>query len=939
MLAWDAIADGYRYILYGGARGGGKDLDINTPICTITGWTTMGEIVPGDVVFGSDGNPCNVLAVSEIMYNKDYLLTFSDGSEIICGEGHQWITETKADRVSKLRHSNEWRERRRDKRPSRGSGKRPDLALRNSTQEYHYLPVSEPIVKTTQEIVDTLTVSHGREVNHAVMVCKPLNLPEKELAIDPYVLGAWLGDGTSSAGEISGIDQEIFDRISESFTVTDRSVSWLKGILGLRTILRKESLIKNKHIPQEYLRSSVEQRLALLQGLMDTDGTCDERGQCEFTNVNKTLIFDVQELILSLGIKATIRVGRATLYGKDCGEKYRIKFITDLPVFCLKRKADRQKIDDFRGTHQRRYIVSAEQIKTVPTKCIEVDSPDHTYLAGRTLIPTHNSRFLRWALVAWLYMMFKMHGLTHVRVGLFCETYTDLRDRQINKMRLEFPEWMGVIKKTDSDGLCFFMTESLGSGIIALRNLDDPSKYQSAEFAAIAVDELTKILKETFDILRGSLRWPGVKRTLFLAATNPGGIGHSWVKQLWLDKDFPPEMRAISKRFKFIQSLPSDNPHLEESYWEELDSLPEDLRRAWVFGDWDVFAGQAFPTWRPHKHIIQPFEIPQTWTRWRCLDWGYDKPFCCLWMAKDPANGRTVVYKEAYGVLMTDTMQAQKIKDMSEGEYLLYTLADPSLWKRMNFQGHVTTTADEFGLMGVPLSRADNNRLQGKRKIDRLLADMPDGKPGLLFFSNCKNSIRTIPTLARNERNPEDVDGRGEDHCFIAGTMIATHTGDVSIEQIKRGDKVLTRRGYKQVLDIWDEGEHPVYSVIFSNGKELVGTGNHPVYANNQWIRIDALRYGDSILPKENIHLTKSIVPENVVVLHVEKINSQRVYNLSVADQHEYFANGILVHNCYDCLRYGLSNFILSTPVKKTYNNPWLNNQPELGSEDARLFT
>lgn len=379
------------------------------------------------------------------------------------------------------------------------------------------------------------------------------------------------------------------------------------------------------------------------------------------------------------------------------------------------------------------------------------------------------SRFLRWALVAWLWMMYKMHGLTKVRVGLFCETYNDLRDRQITKMRSEFPEWMGEIKKTDEDGLCFFLCEEMGSGIIALRNLDDPSKYQSSEFAAIAVDELTKIVKSTFDTLRGSLRWPGVKRTLFLAATNPGSVGHAWVKQLWIDKDFPPEMKAIAHRFKFIQSLPSDNPHLDETYWEELNSLPEDMRRAWVEGDWNVFAGQAFPAWRPNKHVIPPFEIPKTWMRWRALDWGDAKPFCCLWLAKNPINGRTYVYKEAYGTGLTDTEQAIRIREMTlPGEEIAFTLADPSLWKKQNFRGVVFTTADEFIRLGVYLSRGDNDRLLGKRKIDRMLADMADEKPGLLFFDNCKNCIRTIPTLARRESNPEDVDGRGEDHCYDA---------------------------------------------------------------------------------------------------------------------------------------------------------------------------
>lgn len=767
---WQAIADGFRYILYGGARGGGKDVDLYEIIPTPDGWKTMADIQPGDKVFGSDGRPCNVLAISEIMYNPDYKLSFSDGSEIICGEGHQWITETKSDRISSLRRTEEFRERRRENRPSRGTGKRPDLALRNSTQGYDYKTPAEPVVKTTQEIVDTLRVQDGREVNHAVLVCKPLQLPEKELLIPPYVLGCWLGDGASKGGDIAGIDEEIFTEIEKhGYKVTRRSNLGLRGIKGLLTKIKTLNLYGNKHIPQTYLRASFEQRLELLQGLMDTDGYCNTCGYCEFTNTNKVLIDGVFELISSLGIKAAITEGRAKLYGKDCGPVWDIKFITELPAFRLTRKLNRQKRSEFRGTHERRYIIKAEKVETIPTKCIEVDSPDHTYLIGKSMIPTHNSRFLRWAAVAWLFSVYKAFGIRNVRVGLFCETYNDLRDRQITKMRLEFPAWMGEIKESKEDGFCFFLCDEMGGGIIALRNLDVPEKYQSAEFAAIFVDEITKIPFSTFNILRSSMRWPGIKNTLFLSATNPGGIGHAWVKQLWIDRDFPPEMKAIKHRFKFIQSLPKDNPYLDETYWEELNSLPEDLRRAWVEGDWNIFAGQSFPSWRPNKHIVKPFEIPSHWVRWRSLDWGFSEPFCCLWWAREPVFGHLFVYKEAYFREKTDVQQAQIINAMTlPSEPIVYTLADPALWARKNMQGRVSTTADEYAKNGIPLSRADNNRLSGKRKFDRLLADLPNGYPGIMFFENCANCIRTIPTLARSDKNPEDVNTRGEDHAYDA---------------------------------------------------------------------------------------------------------------------------------------------------------------------------
>lgn len=378
------------------------------------------------------------------------------------------------------------------------------------------------------------------------------------------------------------------------------------------------------------------------------------------------------------------------------------------------------------------------------------------------------SRFLRWALLAFLLFQFTQ-GRRGVRVGLFCETYPDLRDRQISKIRAEFPAWLGSVRETQADGLCYFLNERFGGGMIALRNLDDPAKYQSAEFAAIGVDELTKILKGTFDILRGSLRWPGVSHTVFIAATNPGGIGHMWVKQLWVDRDFPPELRARAHEFIFIQALPSDNPHLDKTYWDELNSLPEELRRAWVEGDWEVFAGRAFPGWRRDVHVVQPFQLPEWWPKWRCVDWGFAAPFCCLWLARDVDRDRVFVYREAYASGLTDVQQAQLIRQLTPiEEQITITYADPSMWAVKAVEHVVRSSADVYMEHGVWLQKGDNDRISGKRKVDGLLTLRPDGLPGLQVFETVTNLIRVIPSLARDKLNPEDVDTKQEDHPFDA---------------------------------------------------------------------------------------------------------------------------------------------------------------------------
>jgi phage terminase large subunit len=393
------------------------------------------------------------------------------------------------------------------------------------------------------------------------------------------------------------------------------------------------------------------------------------------------------------------------------------------------------------------------------------------------------SRFLRWAL---LLLLIYWWGKGHKRVivGLFCATYPELRDRQISKISIEFPEWIGEIKETQEFGLGFYVREKYGSGIIMLRNLDEPEKYKSAEFAAIGVDELTLILKKTFDTLRGSLRWPGIGHTVFIGATNPDGVGNLWVRELWVERIFPKEMEGIKSQFIFIQSLPSDNPHLDKTYWEDLKSQPPEIQRAWVEGDWYVYIGQAFGSWRREKHVIRPCEIADYWIRKTGTDWGFAKPFCNIWTAKNPDNGRVIFYREVYEAGLTDPRQAELIKNSEmPGEKIRKRYADPSMWTKESRTDNPTSSYDVYAAHGVYLDKANNDRINGKRKIQRMLEPLPDGLPGLLVFETCANWCRTFPSLTYDKTNYEDVDTKTEDHAYDAGRY--SLTDDVEQEKPK----------------------------------------------------------------------------------------------------------------------------------------------------------
>ena len=223
-----------------------------------------------------------------------------------------------------------------------------------------------------------------------------------------------------------------------------------------------------------------------------------------------------------------------------------------------------------------------------------VDSKKTKFILFGGALGGGKSYGLRWLAARLLMEFYARYQLKYVQVMLACEDFPSLKDRQISKIAREFPEWMGQSYLDHKDyGRCFILSPEYGNGVICFRNLDDASKYASAEFAAILVDELTKNDLDTFNFLRTRLRWPGVpdQECVFVAGTNPGGIGHGWVKALWMDKTFPDEFihpTDYRPQFTYIPSKADDNPYLDASYWSILSTLPETLRKAFREGDWDT---------------------------------------------------------------------------------------------------------------------------------------------------------------------------------------------------------------------------------------------------------------------------------------------------------------------------------------------------------------
>jgi 5S rRNA maturation endonuclease (ribonuclease M5) len=392
----DGILERLDRLVWTGFEGLGKALALDTPIPTPKGWTTMGELSVGDEVFGADGQPARVTMATPVMTGHDcYRVVFSDGAEIIADADHLWLTETLAAREAHQKYAR----------------KTGPLQKRGTDQKHKRLHF--PAVVTTLQIAETLKARDGHAVNHSVETCQPLQYPAQELPIDPYVLGAWLGDGTSRNSQITSADMEIVAEIRKAGEPCRhlRGYQWSMsdGARGNRSPhtmsarLRALGLIMAKHIPSLYLHASTEQRLALLQGLMDTDGTvaeCSGAGRgtgaavCEFSVTSERLAKDACELMIGLGVKVRFREGRAVLEGRHIGTRYRLSFQTDLPVFRLPRKAER--LTPLRTRRAKlRYITAVEPVDSVAVRCIRVDNDDHMFLAGRECIPTHNSVMMR----------------------------------------------------------------------------------------------------------------------------------------------------------------------------------------------------------------------------------------------------------------------------------------------------------------------------------------------------------------------------------------------------------------------------------------------------------------------------------------------------------------------------------------------------------------
>ena len=336
---------------------GAKALADDTPVLTTQGWMTHGELRPGMEVFGPEGKPVKITAVTGSRMVECGEVIFDCGISIVASMDHSW---------SGWRRYKSW----------------PDNVYSR-----------RGLVWTTQQIADLKpSFRSNRKYNDrsfCIDLPEPLSGPFVDLPIDPYILGVWLGDGNSADGRIT-VGKDDVGHASQYGRLTKypSATAWTLFVPELTKKLRWSGLIGNKHVPKKYLHASAEQRLALLQGLMDTDGTVDSRGHCSFTNTRKDLSDAVAFLAVSLGMKVKRSESVGELYGVEKRRVYDVYISSGpVPLFRMERKLRRMR-SDWQEITRYRFVQDVVKVGLRPAQCITVDGG--LYLAGRDLVITHN---------------------------------------------------------------------------------------------------------------------------------------------------------------------------------------------------------------------------------------------------------------------------------------------------------------------------------------------------------------------------------------------------------------------------------------------------------------------------------------------------------------------------------------------------------------------
>jgi hypothetical protein len=762
-----------REVCFAGTRGPGKGLPLSETVYTTSGPRPIGELKVGDLVSCPDGTVSPITGVFPQGKRRVFKITFSDGAVARCDDQHIWNVHI-AD----------------NSRIPAGTFKNVQML----------------------ELLEHFNTGWKR-ITIPTLTKLEMPMAENYVPMDAYLLGLMLGDGTfAQRMGYCTVDEELAQYVLANgiYEVSPDSRSGLRcfiptqeirdqvGELGL-----KETRSHTKFVPTVYLNNSTEVRLSVLQGLMDTDGTIDKKGYVTFCSVSEQLAKDVQYLARSLGAKATLTSSLSGNYGLETGVAHQraysvyIQTAGKFSPFRLQRKVDR--IKPYMHKHLTNKMCSIEEQEPEETVCIKIAHPNGLFITNDFVV-THNTDAM---LMAFAQYCGRGYG-DYYRGIIFRRNYKHLDDiiakskRWFNKSAQQ-PRFLA-----GSSSLKWVWPTGEELLLRAFENEEDYWSYHGHEYPFIGWEELTswpnincyESMKScNRSSFQGTARLPHLPR-LVRSSTNPYGVGHGWVKSYFIDP--APYGKIITdkdgnQRCALFGSV-KENPYLGEEYIKTLESITDaNKRKAWLEGSWDITSGGMFDDlWDSTKHVLKPFDIPSSWRITRSFDWGSSKPFSCGWWAVSDGteatlkDGRKIQFprktifriaewygcedgKPNVGLRLPAKVVAQGI-DIRERQMKIQNRVQPgpadSAIYAVTDEASIGQNMESEGVFWTPADKRPGSRKNGWELMrDRIDATAKgEDKPGFYVFDTCRDFIRTVPAIARDARDPDDVDTDAEDH-------------------------------------------------------------------------------------------------------------------------------------------------------------------------------
>lgn len=917
--------------------------DNETKVLTPTGFKLMGDLKIGDTVNNPDGTTANIVGIYDNGPKQFYRVTMRDGATVEADEDHLWAVAIAG------------------QRPNRKHPRPPLPAGLTPADEWNLRAMNRCRIVNTRELCDLVARANndratGRAMPRTVMV--PLTAPtmarggnNQHETLTPYTIGALLGDGnmTHRAVTLTSVDQPIIDRIAAelpdhlhlvrmnaddetrapSYRITRKTgdvhpathYTTKEGIHG------KQS--HEKTAPARMERLPVHDRCAFIQGLMDTDGYIDTNGRAaEYVTTSPHLARTTQNVLRSLGYTAKLTT-KETHYTHN-GQRHTGRTAYRLHIqgrnlgdlFHLPRKKERATpFNNGRNNGDVYHTIESVTPTVVDnSRCIAVNHLNHLYVTDDYIV-THNtfSSTLRWL----AYLVDPPKGGQLAMIG---RTRDSIARNVIDPLQdpdIYGPDIAQEVKYTSGAPYATI----LGRRVYVLGASDSKAEktIRGLTLAGAYVDEATILQEEFFTQLTGRMSVPHAQ---LFATTNPDSPAH-WLKKKYIDKIGPNPKKGQLHDWKLWHFNIDDNPVLTDAYKTSVKNEFSGLfYKRFILGQWVAAAGAVYDMWNPEQHVVTDLETPPILQYLAIgIDYGTTNPTTAILLGLGEDGILYALDEYRYApttaeIRKTDAQLSKEINDWRETRHVndVPVIVDPAA---ASFR--VQMQAD-----GVLTHPANNDVLYGIRTITSLLAT---GK--LKINHKCTGLIDEFPgyvwdTKATDEGHDQVV--KQNDHCIREGELIATRRGDVPVEQVTTDDEVLTRAGYKRVLNAWQTSPSAkVLTLTTATGKRVTATGNHKVWTNNRgWVRMDELQHGDTLItlqdPKQsppawmpttatntpttsNSETPGSAKPElaadSVRSVYAEP-DRAAVYDLTVEDQHEFFAGGVLVHNCLDALRYAV---------------------------------